>query len=104
MILFAQKLTRETELQTCNKSGADAGFGQGGTPVSEAENCWHREAELYKQSEPFAAGVQGPLKALEVFGFLMPKYEFFHILETLFLSFLTSTSTPKDFYLQFALV
>ena len=34
-------------------------------------------------------------RALEAFGFLMLKYAFSHILETLFLSFLTSISTPK---------
>ena len=33
----------------------------------------------------FAAGVQGRLRALEAFGFLMLKYAFSHILETLFL-------------------
>ena len=33
--------------------------------------------------------------ALEAFGFLMLKYAFSHILETLFLSFLTSILTPK---------
>ena len=35
------------------------------------------------------------LRALEAFGFLMLKYAFSHILETLFLSFLTSILTPK---------
>ena len=35
------------------------------------------------------------LRALETFGFLMLKYTFSHILETLFLSFLTVSSTPK---------
>ena len=35
------------------------------------------------------------LRALEAFGFLMLKYAFSHILETLFLQFLTSISTPK---------
>ena len=34
-------------------------------------------------------------QALEAFGFLMLKYAFSHILETLFLSFLTSILTPK---------
>ena len=33
--------------------------------------------------------------ALQAFGFLMLKYAFSHILETLFLLFLTSTSTQK---------
>ena len=35
------------------------------------------------------------LWALEAFGFLMLKYALFNILETLFLSFLTASSTPK---------
>ena len=35
------------------------------------------------------------LRALKAFEFFMLKYAFSHILETLFVSFLTSTSTPK---------
>ena len=37
------------------------------------------------------------LRALEAFEFLMLKYAFSHILETLFLSFLTSTSRAKTY-------
>ena len=45
-------------------AGVDPGFGRGGgSPASEAESCKHREA----------------------FGFLMLKYAFSHIRETLFL-------------------
>ena len=40
-------------------------------------------------------GSRARLRALEPFGFLMLKYAFSHILETLFLSFLTSILTPK---------
>ena len=40
-------------------------------------------------------GSRARLRALEAFGFLMLKYAFSHILETLFLSFLTSILTPK---------
>ena len=40
-------------------------------------------------------GSRACLRALEAFGFLMLKYAFSHILETLFLSFLTSILTPK---------
>ena len=43
-------------------TGADPGFGQGRAPASEAESCRHSEAELRKQSEHSATGVQGPLK------------------------------------------
>ena len=40
-------------------------------------------------------GSRARLRALEAFGFLMLKYALSHILETLFLSFLTSILTPK---------
>ena len=40
-------------------------------------------------------GARACLRALEAFGFLMLKYAFSHILETLLLSFLISSSTPK---------
>ena len=43
-------------------AGADPGFGQGGAPASEAENCRRSEAESCEQSEQSVAGVQGPLK------------------------------------------
>ena len=49
--------------------------------VSEASNLW--------------PGSRACLRALEAFGFLMLKYAISHILETLFLSFLTSILTPK---------
>ena len=66
-------------------SGADPGFGQGGAPATEAESCRHSEASILRPGS----------RALEAFGFLMPKYAFSHILETLFLLFLTSILTPK---------
>ena len=40
-------------------------------------------------------GSRACLRALEAFEFLMLKYAFSHILETLFLSFLTSIFTPN---------
>ena len=40
-------------------------------------------------------GSRADLRALEAFGFLMLKYAFSHILETLFPLFLTSILTPK---------
>ena len=70
-------------------TGADPGFGQGGAPASEAESCRHSEASNLR------LGSRAHLRALEAFGFLMLKYTFSHILETLFLSFLTSILTPK---------
>ena len=51
------------------------------SPASEASNLW--------------PGSRARLRALEAFGFLMLKYAFSHILETLFLSFLTSILTPN---------
>ena len=70
-------------------AGADPGFGQGGAPASEAESCRHSEASILR------AGSRAHLRALEAFGFLMLKYAISHILETLFLLFLTSILTPK---------
>ena len=40
-------------------------------------------------------GSRARFRALEALGFSMLKYAFFHFLETLFLSFLTFTSTSK---------
>ena len=51
------------------------------SPASEASNL--------------RPGSRARLRALEAFGYLMLKYAFSHILETLFLSFLTSILTPK---------
>ena len=57
-------------------------------------------ADVVKQScasevSILRAGSRAHLRALEAFGFLMLKYAFSHILETLFLLFLTSILTPK---------
>ena len=76
-------------------SGADPGFGQGGAQVLRP-----KVADIVKRSHAREAsnlwlGSRACLRALEAFGFLMLKYAFSHILETLFLSFLTSISTPK---------
>ena len=62
---------------------------KGGAPASEAESCRHSEASILRP------GSRARLRALEAFGFLMLKYAFSHILETLFLLFLTSILTPK---------
>ena len=57
-----------------------------GSPASETKNCQCSRVESFEQNELSA-----------VFGILMLKCAFSHILETIFLSFLTSTyaSTPK---------
>ena len=68
---------------------------KGGAPASAAESCRRSEAESRERSEQYAAGSRALKRALEAFGFLMLKYAFSHILETLFLSFLTSILTPK---------
>ena len=70
---------------TCTYPGADPGFGQGEGQASEPESCRHSEVELHEQNEQCAAGVRAHLKALEAFEFLMLKYAFSHIIETLFL-------------------
>ena len=72
--------------------GADPGYGQGGGPASEAKCCCIAE-QSHKQSELSTARVQGQLKGPRSF-WIFNVYAFPHILETPFLSFLTSTSTP----------
>ena len=74
------------------KAGADPGFGQGGPQLLRP-----KVADIAEQSKLsyLLLGSRAHLRALEAFRFLMLKYEFSLILETLFLSFLTSTSTPK---------
>ena len=57
-------------------------------------------ADIAKRSRASEVSILWPgsrarLRALEAFGFLMLKYAFSHILETLFLLFLTSILTPK---------
>ena len=77
---------------TSVNSGVDPGFGQKGPQLLRPKvneiaecSCMRKVSYLYLH-----------LKwALEAFGFLMLKYAFFHILKTLFLLFLASTSMPK---------
>ena len=77
-------------------SGADPGFGQGGGPqllrpkVADVAK-WSRASEASNWQQ----GSRACLRALEAFGFLMFKYAFSHILETIFLKFLTSILTPN---------
>ena len=52
---------------------------KGGAPGAEAESCRRSEASNLRP------GSRARLRALEAFGFLMLKYAFSHILETLFL-------------------
>ena len=67
-------------------AGADPGFGQGGG----AQVLRPKVADVAKRSCASEAsnlrpGSRARLRALEAFGFLMLKYAFSHILETLFL-------------------
>ena len=61
------------------EAGADPGFGQGGARTSEVKSCQCSKAESCERSKQSVARKQ----ALEAFGFLMFKYAFSHILETL---------------------
>ena len=68
------------------QAGADPGFGQGGGP----QVVWPKVADVAKRScvseaSNLRPGSRARLRALEAFGFLMLKYAFSHILETLFL-------------------
>ena len=79
----------------CVATGADLGFCQGGPQLLRP-----KVADIAKRSRASEASILRPgsrasLRALEAFGFLMLKYAFSHILETLFLLFLTSILTPK---------
>ena len=76
-------------------SGADPGFGQGGAQLLRL-----KVADIAKRSRASEVSILRPgsrdrLRALEAFGFLMLKYAFSHILETLFLLFKTSILTPN---------
>ena len=67
-------------------TGGDPGFGHGGGPQLLSPKV----ANVAKQSCTSEAsnmqlGSRANLRALEAFGFLMLKYAFSHILETLFL-------------------
>ena len=75
--------------------GADPGFGEGGPKLLRL-----KVADVAKQSRTsevsnLQLGSRPRLRALEAFGFLMLKYVFSHILETPFLSFLTSILIPN---------
>ena len=78
-----------------HKTGADPGFGQGGPKLLRPKVAniakWSHASEV----SILRPGSRACLRALEAFGFLMLKYAFSQILETLFLLFLTSILTPK---------
>ena len=79
-----KQIYREVSLEPY--PGADPGFGQGGGP----QVLRPKVADIAKQSHASEAsnlqpGSKAHLRALEAFWFLMLKYAFSHILETLFL-------------------
>ena len=77
------------------KAGADPGFGQGGPQLLRLKVAYIAKWGHASEVSNLGLGSRARLRALEAFGFLMLKYAFSHILETLFLSFLTSILTPK---------
>ena len=70
-------------------SGADPGFGQGGPQLPS-------EAESREQSEPLAAGVQGPLKGAGSFWVFNAQICIFLHSRDSFSLILTASSTPKN--------
>ena len=80
-------------------AGADPGFGQGGPQLLRLKVAdiakWSHMSEASNLQLGSRVCLRARLRALEDFGFLMLKYAFSHILETLFLSFLTSILTPN---------
>ena len=76
-------------------SGADPGFGQGGSQHPRPKVANIAEWSHMCRASYLWPGSRALKWALEAFGFLMFKYAFSHILETLFLSFLSVSSTPK---------
>ena len=77
------------------KSGADPGFGQGGGQLLRPKVADVAKRSCVSKASNLWLGSRAHLRALEAFGFLMLKNAFSHILETLFLSFLTSILTPN---------
>ena len=75
--------------------GADPGFGQGGPQLLRPKVADVAKWSRVSEASILQLGSRARLRALEAFGFLMLKYAFSHILETLFLLFLTSILTPK---------
>ena len=77
------------------RPGADPGFGQGGSQLLRPKVANVAKRSRASKASILRLGSRARLRALEAFGFLMLKYAFSHILETLFLLFLTSILTPK---------
>ena len=65
--------------------GADLGFGQGGPQLPQPKVANIAKWSCASEASYLWPGVQGLLKGPGSFWFLMLKYAFSHILETLFL-------------------
>ena len=105
-VCLQQRKTKTKQILKHNMNTQD-GFGP--WPCRCGSRIWSRGgpqllrpkvADIAKRSRASEASILRPgsrarLRALEAFGFLMLKYAFSHILETLFLLFLTSILTPK---------
>ena len=79
------------------KACADPGFGQGGSQLPRPKVADVAEWSRASEASYLQPGSRASLRVLEAFEFLMLKYTFSHILETLFLSFLTSTLRSKTY-------
>ena len=66
-------------------TGADPGFGQGGPQLLRPKISNVVKQSHASEESNLQLGSRVLKQALEAFGFLMLKYAFFHILETLFL-------------------
>ena len=66
-----------------------------GGQASEVENCRHSEVESHEQSEPLAAGVQGPLKGPGSFWVFNAKICILLHSRDSFSLILTAIPTPK---------
>ena len=68
-------------------TGADPGFGQVGPQLLRLKVADVAKRSCASKASNLWLGSRARLRVLEAFGFLMLKYTFSHILETLFLSF-----------------
>ena len=82
-------------LVSCIVSGADPDLVKGGAQLLRPKIANVAKQSCASEMSILRPGSRARLRALEAFGFLMLKYAFSHILETLFLLFLTSILTPK---------
>ena len=76
-------LTHDSEY--IDESGADLGFGQGGSQLLRLKVANIVKWSCASEVSNLQLGSRAHLRALEAFAFLMLKYAFSYILETLFL-------------------